>query len=213
MLDSYYRLIRKIAKRNGAIAYYPITTFQDETSGQRIMTCDNFLFPETDAIGLFQGVSDEEAQVLLRAFLTHRYAFTFEIARHFARLLAVRGRLVEEELRVLLDQTDWTSYASPFVILAGLAALPEGGTWMLRLLDVVPNDTRDGLLTACWYCDSEAVQEKVLLKFEMWSTDPTWGSGDGEGAWLKQFLSKWIKTSQFSYQRLERLVTTYLCCF
>lgn len=207
MSMSFYRFIRKVAKRNGAIQVYPVSSFVGDEDGRRVITCENGAFPGTDAVWLFQDVSEDEARLLLQTFVTDYQGFAFDIGLHFARLLALKGALVESALRARITQTDWSSYAAPNLLLAGLAALSDGAAWIIRLLDVVPNDTRDGLLMACWYCDDDAVHQKLLLAFEHWSADPTWGGGDGEGAWLKAFLARWLKEARFASQRLERLMT------
>ena len=77
------------------------------------------------------------------------------------------------------------------------------------MLDIVPNNERFGLLTACWHCNNSHIQEKVLMKFEEWIVDPNWGHGDCEDVWLRQFLYKWIKELTFPYQRLENLIRWY----
>lgn len=107
--------------------------------------------------------------------------------------------------QVLIETTDWESYESSQLALAFLAVMPDSPVWMMRLLDVVLNDARDGLLTACWYRDDAQVNEKLLQKFEEWSKDPTWGGGDGEDYWLARFVSKWSEEGVFSPERLGHL--------
>lgn len=199
-----FKLIKKIAERNGSIEYYPLETFED--NGVPRLTCNGWLFAQTSSEWLFSDVSDDEALTLLRAFVSKDNHFTFEILCHLARLMAVKGTLVSVLMDPIIASTDWGSHASPTSLLAYLAVKPDGVEWILRLLDVVPNDARDGLFTACWYCEDVRVQEKLVVKFEEWTKEPTWGSGDGEDRWLECFLGKWITQESCPYERLKGLV-------
>lgn len=188
MTNKLFSLIRKIAKRNGSAAHYPLVTFLD--GGVRYMTCENRLFPEIDPIWLFSDVSDEEAKLLLSTFVDGKTFCTYDIMRHLSRLLATKGLLFSRKMDKILERTDWESYAAPQLLLSYLAVKPDGDKWILRLLDVVPNDARDGLFTACWYRNDRSVNQKLRKKFKEWSKDPSWGGGDGEGAWFARFVSK-----------------------
>lgn len=207
-INDIFKLVKEIAERNGAARYYPLEVFTDKDSGESYLTCDNGLsFPECSAEWLFSDVSDKEATVLLTAFLRSDNHFTYEILCHLSRLMATKGQLVGGQMEDIMATTDWRSCASKTSLLSYLAVKPDGGEWILRLLDVVPNDARDGLFTACWYCNDARVQVKLLEKFGEWlNEDKAWGLGDREGAWLKNFLGKWISEETFSYGRLENLV-------
>lgn len=212
MSESLFDAICKIAKRNGSILNYPINVFIDEDSKESFITCDECFgsFPETASMWLFYDVKDEEAIALLKMFFQGYHKCSFEICRHFAHLLALKGKLVMQELSCIIKNYDWSLYNSPNVFLAGLAQISTNMEHTITsMLDVVPNNERFGLLTACWHCDCNCVQEKVLMKFEEWIIDPNWGNGDGEDVWLRQFLYKWIKEFTFSYQRLENLLRWY----
>jgi hypothetical protein len=175
-----------VAKRNGAEAFYSLERFVDEESGIAFITCETRVetFPETAETWLFRGVSDEDVAILLRHFLREKTRCTFELLRHFMRLLATKGDCVAHEVKEILAITDWESYCAPSYLLASLARIPDGKAWILRLLDVVPADARDGLFTACWYCDDFEVQEKLRAKFELWIEMSSWGGGDMEDVWL-----------------------------
>lgn len=77
MTNKLFSLIRKIAKRNGSAGYYPFTTFAED--GARYLTCDGWLSAETDDIWLFSDVNDEEAKVLLDAFVAGTSHCTYDI--------------------------------------------------------------------------------------------------------------------------------------
>ena len=199
-----FDLIHKIAVRNGAIEYYPLQEFED--GGMRWLTCGGWLRAEISSEWLFSDVSDEEATTLLRAFALDEDCCTFEVQRHLARLMAIKGGLVRDLMDPIIVSTEWAAHSSIPMVLSYLATMENGADWILQLLDVVPYDGRDGLFTACWYCEDVRVQEKLLAKFEEWIQDDTWGRGDGEDVWMKDFLCKWIAKDCFSYERLKDLV-------
>ena len=89
-----FDLIHKIAVRNGAIEYYPLQEFED--GGMRWLTCGGWLRAEISSEWLFSDVSDEEATTLLRAFALDEDCCTFEVQRHLARLMAIKGGLVRD---------------------------------------------------------------------------------------------------------------------
>ncbi|MGN0844443.1 MAG: hypothetical protein ACI4QT_04390 [Kiritimatiellia bacterium] len=196
-------LIKKVAERNGSIEYYPLQEFEED--GKVWLTCDGWLFAETSSEWLFPDVSDEEATTLLRAFALKEDCCTFEVHCHLARLMATKGGLVRDLMDSLVKSADWESYTT-FPEASFLAVMDNGVEWILKVLDVVPNDGRDGILTACWYCEDIRVQEKLMAKFEEWTNLPAWGEGDGESQWMKQFISKWLANGVFSYERLKNLI-------
>ena len=196
MTNKLFSLIRKIAKRNGSAAHYPLVTFLD--GGVRYMTCENRLFPEIDPIWLFSDVSDEEANLLLGAFVDGKTFCTYDIMRHLSRLLATKGLLVSRKVDKILERTDWESYAAPQLLLSYLAVKPDGDKWIIRLLDIVPEDCRDGLFLACWYLDDFGVNKRLLAKLAAWSVDPNWsGAATGEQVWLKRFSNKFRNDGLF----------------
>ena len=204
MQNKLFSLIRKIARRNGSAAYYPFSTFVED--GVRYMTCGGWLSAETDANWLFSDVRDAEAKLLLEEFISDRTYCTFEVLLHFARLMALKGKLVAERMDDVVRSTDWGSYASPQLLLSYLAVKPDGAAWIVRLLDVVPPDARDGLFIACWHCHDRRVHRKLLRKFEEWTHAGDFGGGDGEDWWLGRFLTKWTKESTFGWSRMKRLM-------
>lgn len=202
-----FKLIKTIATRNGAANFYPLETFIDDNSGEMYLTCDNAcMFPECSSEWLFSDVSNKEAEILLTAFMSKTQRFTYEIICHLSRLMAIKGMLVGHQMDDIVASTDWNSYDTPASLLSYLAVKPDGVFWIIRLLDIVPNDMRDGLFTACWYCRDMRVHVKLLTKFEAWIKDITWGDGDREDAWLEWFLRKWIAEEIFSYDELKSLI-------
>ena len=203
-----FDLIKKIVERNNAAETYSLEIIFNPDSGMPYLTCDNtwWLFSECSSNWMFSDVSDKEATTLLIAAIEQGSTFSFEILCHLSRLMAIKGELVGSRMDDIISTTDWSSYASPTFLLSYLATKADGVDWILRLLDVVPNDARDGLFTACWYRKDYCVQSRLYEKFEGWVKDSTWGGGDREGAWLARFLGKWISEKTFSCENLKNLI-------
>ena len=184
-----------------------LLTREEYADGLRPLNCDlehsDSFLKENWVLRL---ATDDESQIILRYFLSSPNDIAFELACHFARLLAEKGYMVKTELTELIAITDWSSYASPHLALAGLPYIDNSESITIRLLDIVPNDCRDGISIACWHFNNLKVQEKLLQNFEKWIQDETWGGGDGESAWLGRFLGKWISKKTFSFDSLKNLI-------
>ena len=164
-----------------------------------------------DAPYIFGDLDDEDAKFLLESFIDFRSLYHFDLALQLARLLAERGTLVRARMGRIIAKTDWSSYGSNGLLLSFLGPVEGADAQIRRLLDIVPEDGRDGLFVACWKSQSARVQKKLLEKFERWiEDDPDFGSGTGEAAWLGAFLAKWMREGEFPYDRLESLVRWYL---
>jgi hypothetical protein len=185
-------------------------THDEYDDGCSLLNCDfkysDFFLNENWVLRL---ATDDESQIILRNFLTPQNDIAFELACHFARLLAEKGYMVKTELTELIAITDWSSYASSHLALAGLPYIDNSESITISLLDVIPNDCRDGIFIACWHFENLNVHKKLLQKFEEWIQDETWGGGDGEESWLGRFLGKWISEKTFSSNRLEKLIVWY----
>lgn len=202
-------LLRAVADRNG----YPIETFREDGI-QGVIFSDVFDLEE-DFLGsywAFRGASGAEAAAILRFWLrqetrkTKTLEFGYSLACSLGRLLAEKGRLVEDLLDPVLRQTDWTSCDAPQFLLAGLAAFPDGPERAAELLDIVPEDARHGLFLACWHLPALPVQRKLLAKCLEWIADPAWHGYPDEAYWLRCFLCKWLVQDTFSLRRLAPLV-------
>ena len=162
--------------------------------------------PIADSNWVLKGATDGEARFILRDFVENKTYCGWSLNCQMARLLSERGLLIARKMDKIIENTDW-SRGRHTLLLSYLAVKPDGAEWAKRLLDIVPNDARDGLFLACWKIKDRKLQGKLLRKFKEWLTaDATWGCGDGEGAWLKIFLGKWISEDTFDYEKLKDLV-------
>lgn len=198
------KLIRTVVERsmNGEC---PLR-HDDYADGSRPLNCELYDGMPLGSDWMFKSATDDESRQILLHYMSSKPDIGFELACHIARLFAEKGFVVKEELAGLVANTDWSLYGSPELILAGLPHVRNGDSIAIHLLDVIPEDNRDGIFFACWKFQSSSVQEKLLDKFNVWVNESDWGSGSGEGAWLKYFLGKWISEGTFPYERLKNLV-------
>jgi len=198
------KLIRKVVERS---TNCECSLSHDEyADGRNPLNCELYDGMPLGKDWMFKAATDDESRQILLHFMSNKHDIGFELACQIARLFAEKGFVVKDELSVFVANTDWSSYGSPHLALAGLPHVKRGDSVTIRLLDVVPEDNRDGIFFACWKSKSRSVQEKLLSKFEGWVQDSGWGGGDGESAWLKYFLGKWISEETFTYERLKSLV-------
>lgn len=158
---------------------------------------------------LFEKASDDEAKILLEAFIANKLNVGPGLNCEMARLLTEKGTLVLLPLSKIIYETDWSSYGSPCLILAGLRFLPDMIQRTKMLLDIVPEDLRDGLFLSIWRADEQSLNCALLESFERWVSAPEWGGATGETEWLRRFLSKWIYGDIFPYERMRNLIIWY----
>ena len=164
-----------------------------------------------DSPYIFGGLDDEEAKFLLESFIDFRALYQFGLSLQLARLLAERGALVRGRMGRIVAKTDWGSYTGNGLLLAYLGSVKGADAQIRRLLDIVPEDGRDGLFMACWMSRSVRVQKKLREKFEEWiSRDSGFGGGTGEASWLAAFLAKWTRDETFGFDSLRPLVQWHL---
>ena len=160
---------------------------------------------------IFDECNDDEAKLLLESFIDFQSLYRYELAFQLSRLLARRGALVKGRMGRILAKTDWSSYGSNGLLLSYLASRKGSAPLICRLLDVVPEDGRDGLFLACWHSAGKRVQKRLKCKFEEWiASDASWGDGTGEAWWLEAFLSKWTAERTFPYEQLQSLTQWHL---
>lgn len=204
MTSRMEKLIRKVFERstNGECSL----SHDEYADGWNPLNCEQYDGMPLGKDWMFKSATNDESRKILLHFMSNKHGIGFELACQIARLFAEKGFVVKEELSDFVVNTDWSSYGSPQLVLAGLPHIRRGDSVTIRLLDVVPEDNRDGIFFACWKSKSRSVQEKLLGKFEDWATTLDWGSGTGESAWLKYFIGKWISEGIFPYEKMKNLV-------
>ncbi|MFA6286349.1 MAG: hypothetical protein WC661_03125 [Opitutaceae bacterium] len=156
---------------------------------------------------IFDDCNDAQAKTFLAAFLAHDLSVGWSIAQQLSKLLSTRGHLVSETINLLLTTLDWRSYATQQLFLSCLASHDDGASLAIRLLDEVPEDSRDGLFLSCHRLRSEPLDRRLMKKFVEWDTGP-WSPGStGELGALEQFIAKWLRL--YPYRDLEAVIRLY----
>ena len=177
----------------------------------RLLSYDPFGEIPLDDKWLLKAITSEEAVFVLNRFLDDDTGCAHDLLCQFSRLLVDRGALIKPRLQCFYQDKDWSSYSAPQLTLSGLVHFPDAVTRIRELLDVVPEDCRDGLFLACWHCNDKRVQKKLLGKFKEWSRDPDWGGGTVEDCWLGRFLTMWTKESTFEWRSMNDVVKWAVC--
>lgn len=205
-MNSIEQLVKDIAFRTyGSDGIVRIEVSGDET----YLETDPFGVVPIGSEWLFRSATSEEAELLLRSFILGGLHVGYGLSCEFARLLAEKGSLVRDQLTSIIDKVDWGSYGTPQFCLAGLHFISCGKQRTIDLLEIVPENWRDGLFTAIWMADDIEIYNRLLIKFEEWQQSSTWGLSSGEGSWLGKFLAKWLSDGIYDVCRMEKLLCWY----
>lgn len=138
--------------------------------------------------GIFEECSDEEL-ILLFTALIETQPLDWDMAFKIAKLLPKKGYLLKNTLDGCIANF-FCNYNQ--LLLAYLGSDQKYESEIIKLLDEVPEDARDGLFLACEALNTPAICRKLMEKFTQWiKADPDYGIGSGEGVFLKDFLFRW----------------------
>lgn len=158
--------------------------------------------------GVFDQCSEAEATKILRYLVKAQFNVGWGVQCELVKLTAKRGRLIAELVEPLIAGGNWARHPAGFLLLAYLAQAANGESEALRLLDVVQEDSRDGLFIACWWLDSPAIDRKLMAKFTEWGSGSGWAPGStGELGALGAFIKRWL--DRYSFLELEAVIKTY----
>lgn len=203
--ESLYDVLKRVIGRNDGVGELQ---WSDCGEGDKILEYDLLGdIPIDDSQWMLKDATESESEMILTDFVGTKTPCGWSLSCQMARLLSEKGYLVARKMDRILEKTDWQSCGELQLLLSYLAVRPDGAEWAKKLLDVVPNDARDGLFLACWKIQDRELHSKLLGKFEEWITaDETWGCGDGEDGWLGKFISKWLTEGTFTYAQLEKCI-------
>lgn len=156
---------------------------------------------------IFDDCNDKQAKVFLDAFLGDCFSVSWSVSEQLSKLLSKRGRLVSERMDPLLKTLNWGSVSSHQLFLSYLAVRDDGAAVASDLLDIVPEDARDGLFLACHRLRSESLDRKLMKKFVGWSAEQWCPGSTGELYALEQFVAKWLRL--YPYADLENVIRLY----
>ena len=159
-------------------------------NNEEVIFCDE---TELNPENIFAACSDQELTLLFTT-LIEQQPLHWPMAWEIARLLPEKGYLIKDKFSLE------ACVSNPFsgfnqMLLAYLGSSQEYETEIIRLLDEIPEDARDGLFLACEKLNTPAICRKLMEKFTQWITaDPTYGNGTGELANLEKFMALWQET-------------------
>ena len=168
---------------------YEIDLEQNQDNQEAVFCYDENLSRQ----GIFKECSEEELTLLFSALIENK-ALCWDIALEIAKLLPEKGHLIKDKFSI--DDC----VANPFcgfnqLLLAALGSDQKSESEIIKLLDAVPEDARDGLFMACEALNTPAIFCKLIEKFTLWiKADPDYGNGTGEGGYLENFIALWQKT-------------------
>ena len=157
---------------------------------QKVVFCDDENLGQQR---IFKECSEDELTLLFSALIENK-ALHWDIALEIAKLLPEKGHLVEDHFSID-DCAANPFYGFNQLLLATLGRDQKFESEIIKLLDAVPEDARDGVFMACEALNTPAICRKLMEKFTQWITaDPTYGNGTGELANLEKFLALWQET-------------------
>ena len=156
---------------------------------------------------IFDECTDSEATLFLEAFLTGNLSVSWSVFIQLSKLLSKRGKLVSGIIDPLMAKLEWTSYSVRLLFLSYLAVREDGAVQAMKLLDVVPDDGRDGLFLGCHRIQSKELDRKLMKKFLEWEMEAADMSATGQIYALQQFIAKWL--GLYPYSDLEGVVRLY----
>jgi hypothetical protein len=158
--------------------------------------------------GIFDSCSDEDARILLADFVLRKTECGHDLGCELAKLLASRGCLVKELIEPIIQEQDWSVFSAHFFLLSYVVNVDDRERWMTRLLDIVPEDFRDGIFLACFRADSPKIDAVLMDKFAEWDRDASWTpTATGELGALGFFLKRWMQ--KYSMDKLHVPVSIY----
>ena len=147
-----------------------------------------------NSLGIFAGCTDEELTLLFTA-LIENHPLYWDIALEIAKLLPTKGYLVKDRLQLDGWTVDFCYHGFNQMLLAYLGSSKKYETRIIELLDMIPEDYRDGLFLACEALNTPLICRKLMEKFTQWiNADSDYGKGTGEMHYLVRFIKLWETT-------------------
>lgn len=195
------KTVDEILRRNGS---QTVSEIVSNSGGADYIEIDSFGVVPFGESWRLRLVDSEECAYLLNLFIDHREYFGFGLSGELARLLAERGKCVADRIAHIVATTDWRSYGAHSMILAGLPWIDGGIEWAMKLLDIAPEDRRDGLFLAIWKMNDLKLNLKLLECFEKWHQEDGWGMVSGERGIMMKFLVRWANEA-FAPWKMENI--------
>ena len=166
--------------------------FDFETNGEMV-ACRNFDPDIFDERCIFSKCSDAELVLLFNAVIDN-LPLNWDILCEICKMLLTKGPLVKERVEKIIFDSEF-DFSNRQLLYAYLGSSMQYENKIIELLDVIPEDFRDGLFMACYRLNTLAICCKLMNKFTEWiKNDHDFGNGTGEEAYLDAFIALWQHT-------------------
>ena len=143
---------------------------------------------------IFDECKDDVKTAMLEFYFSPqglRVSFNWDVNVEFAKLAAKHGKLVEQRAEEFFPKNFTDEWGTYFLHMAYFGSSGKYERELARLIEVSPEDGRDGLFIGSWFSQSELVQHTLMKEFQKWEECPSWGSGTGEMQAMQRFRQKW----------------------
>ena len=143
---------------------------------------------------IFDDCTDDIKTAMLEFYFSPQglsVSFNWDVNVEFAKLAAKHGKLVEQRAEEFFPKNFTDEWGTYFLHMAYFGSSSKYERELARLIEVSPEDGRDGLFIGSWFSQSELVQHTLMKEFQKWEECPSWGSGTGEMQAMQRFRQKW----------------------
>lgn len=146
---------------------------------------------------IFDECKDDVKTAMLEFYFSPQglsVSFNWDVNVEFAKLAAKHGKLVEQRAEEFFPKNFTDEWGTYFLHMAYFGSSGKYERELARLIEVSPEDGRDGLFIGSWFSQSELVQQILMKEFCKWIDDFSFGGGTGEMQALRSFIGKWERT-------------------
>ena len=146
---------------------------------------------------IFDECKDDVKTAMLEFYFSTQglsVSFNWDVNVEFAKLAAKHGKLVEQRAEEFFPKNFTDEWGTYFLHMAYFGSSSKYERELARLIEVSPEDGRDGLFVGSWFSQSELVQQTLMKEFCKWIESPSFGDGTGEMQALRSFIGKWERT-------------------
>lgn len=149
-----------------------------------------------DDMCIYDSVDDATACRLSNDWLDGKVQIGWNCNLELSKLLAKRGHLVRDRVENIVQQimSGEVSFYSG-LCLTFLPRMKDGEQLAIGLLEIAPDDLRDGLFHACYKLNTPLIYEAFKSSVRRWAaSDKNWGSGTGEAWLVNRMVDRWDQT-------------------
>lgn len=146
---------------------------------------------------IFDNCTEKVKTDLLEFYFSQRglqVSFNWDVNVEFAKLAAKYGKLVARKADGFFPSDFTNEWGTYFLHMAYFGSSEKYEPELVRLIEISPEDGRDGLFIGSWFSQSELVQRTLIKAFCKWVKTPSWDAATGEMFALRYFLRKWEMT-------------------